>query len=129
MIKEIEEARANGDLSENADYDAAKEKQGFIESRISEIESKLASSEVIDTSSIKSDHIVFGAHVKVKNLETEDTLEYQILGETEADIKEGKISILSPLARALIGKTKGDIVELVSPKGQTEYEVLDFYFQ
>ena len=67
--------------------------------------------------------------MKVKNLETEDTLEYQILGETEADIKEGKISILSPLARALIGKTKGDIVELVSPKGQTEYEVLDFYFQ
>ncbi len=129
VIKDIEEARALGDLSENADYDAAKEKQAYIESRITALEDKIANSEVIDPSTIQSDTIVFGAYVHLLDLETKEETEYQILGEIEVDVKKGKISILSPLARALIGRKKGDMVEFMSPKGLKEYKIIDFYFR
>jgi transcription elongation factor GreA len=129
VIKAIEEARSNGDLSENADYDAAKERQGFIEARISDIQNKIANAEVIDISKLKSDKIIFGAHVVLVDLETEEEVTYQIVGEDEADVKLGKISVFSPLARSVIGKKKGDIVEFKSPKGEKEYEVKDFYFR
>lgn len=129
VIKAIEEARSNGDLSENADYDAAKERQGFIEARISDIQNKIANAEVIDTKSLNSDKVIFGAHVVLVDLETEEEVTYQIIGEDEADVKSGKISVFSPLARSVIGKKKGDIVEFKSPKGEKEYEVKDFYFR
>jgi transcription elongation factor GreA len=129
VIKAIEEARSNGDLSENADYDAAKERQGFIEARIAEIQSKIANAEVVDPASLKSDKVIFGAHVHLLDLETDEKVNYQIVGEEEADAQRGRISIFSPLARAMIGKRKGDVVELKSPKGEREFEVVDFYFK
>ncbi len=129
VIKAIEEARGHGDLSENADYDAAKERQGFIESRIADIQGKLANAEVIDTATLKSEKITFGAHVELEDLETSDKVVYQIVGEDESDVKNGKISVFSPMARSMIGKAKGDIVELRSPKGEKEFEVLGFYFK
>lgn len=128
-IRAIEEARGHGDISENADYDAAKERQAFIESRIGEIQGRLANAEVVDTSALKSNTIIFGAHVEVEDCETSEKLSYQIVGEDEADVKSGKISVFSPLARSLIGKKVGDIVELRSPKGEREFEVLKFYFK
>lgn len=129
VIKAIEEARGHGDLSENADYDAAKERQGFIESRISDIQNKLANADVIDIHSIKSDRITFGAKVGLLDLETDEKHTYQIVGEDESDVKNGRISVFSPLARSLIGKKVGDLVELKSPKGEKEYEVLNFSFE
>ena len=129
VIKAIEEARSHGDLSENADYDAAKERQAFIESRISEIQGKLATAEIVDPKDISSETIVFGATVKLLDLDLEKETTYQIVGVDEADIKEGRISIFSPLGRAMIGKKSGDVVEFHSPKGDKEYEVLDFKFQ
>lgn len=129
VIKAIEEARGHGDLSENADYDAAKERQGFIESRITDIQNKLAEAEVVDTSSLNSDKIIFGAHVELIDLDDDKTVKYQIVGEDEANVKEGKISIFSPLSRAMIGKTVGDIVEFKTPKGEKEYEVVSFEFK
>lgn len=129
VIRAIEEARSNGDLSENADYDAAKERQGFIEARIGEIQSKIANSEVVDTSSLKSDRIIFGAHVVLTDLDSNEKKTYQIVGEDEADAENGRISIFSPLARSLIGKRKTDVVELKTPKTEREYEVTDFYFK
>lgn len=129
VIKAIEEARGHGDLSENADYDAAKERQAFIESRISEIQGKLAVAEVVDPSKIKSDKIVFGATVSLEDLDTEKSLRYKIVGVDEADIKSGLLSVFSPLGRAIIGKKKGDIIEFSSPKGDKEYEVIDFEFK
>lgn len=129
VIKAIEEARGHGDLSENADYDAAKERQGFIESRITDIQNKLADAEVVDTSSLKSDKIIFGAHVELIDLDDDKTVKYQIVGEDEANVKEGKISIFSPLSRAMIGKVVGDIVEFKTPKGEKEYEVVSFEFK
>lgn len=129
VIKAIEEARGHGDLSENADYDAAKERQGFVESRISEIQSKLANAEVIDIASIKSDRITFGATVTLMDLETDEEVTYQIVGEEESDVKNGRISVFSPLARSLIGKKAGDVVEFKSPKGEKEFEVLNFSFK
>lgn len=128
VIRAIEEARGNGDLSENADYDAAKERQAFIEARIAEIQGKLASAEVVEPSSIKSDRVVFGATVVLEDLESEENVTYQIVGEDEADVKAGKISVFSPLARSMIGKKVGDLVELKSPKGEREYEVVEFKF-
>lgn len=128
VIKAIEEARGHGDLSENADYDAAKERQGFVEARISEIQGKLATSETVDPAAIESDRIVFGASVTLEDQDTEETVSYMIVGEDEADVKKGKISVFSPLARSLIGKKQGDIVELKSPKGEKEYEVVKFHF-
>ena len=128
IIRAIEEARSHGDLSENAEYEAAKEQQSLVEGRIQDIQSKLAAADVIDPSQIQSSTVVFGAHVKLEDCDTEDSVTYQIVGVDEANVKEGKISILSPLARALIGKKKGDIVLVHSPKGEKEYEIIDFYF-
>ena len=129
VILAIEEARAHGDISENAEYDAAKERQGMIEGRIAEIQSKIAGAEVINPSEIKSDKIVFGATVKLLDLETEEEVTYSIVGVDEADVKAGMISILSPLARALIGKKDGDTVTVQSPKGDRDYEVLGFEYK
>ena len=129
VIKAIEEARSHGDLSENADYDAAKEKQGFIEARIAEIQSKIANSEVVDTSVLESDKIIFGATVQLLDCDTDEKVTYKIVGEDEADVKKGMISVFSPLSRSLIGKRKGDVVEFKSPKNEKEYEVLGFKFE
>jgi transcription elongation factor GreA len=126
VITAIAEARAQGDLSENAEYDAAKEKQGFIEGRIAEIESKLASAQVIDPSALHAEgRIVFGATVDLEDLSTGESVTYQIVGDDEADIKEGRISISSPIARALIGKFEGDTAEVKAPGGLRSYEVLE----
>ncbi len=129
VIRAIEEARSHGDLSENAEYDAAKERQSMIESRIQEIQGQLAGAQVVDTSTIQSDKIVFGAHVELIDLDTDEEVSYQIVGVDEADVKNGTISILSPLARALIGKVTGDIVIVRSPRGEKEYEIKSFRFQ
>ena len=129
VIKAIEEARGHGDLSENADYDVAKERQAFVEARISEIQNKIAIAEVIDPSTITSDKVVFGAFVILEDRETKEKSTYQIVGEDEANVQEGRISIFSPLARSLIGKRKGDPIEFQSPKGMKEYEIIEFFFQ
>lgn len=129
VIRDIEEARAQGDISENAEYESAKERQSMIEGRIAEIQGKLATAEVIDPSSIKSDRIVFGASVRIMDTETEEEMAYQIVGVDEADVKQGMISILSPLARALIGKSTGDVVTVQSPKGDKDFEILSFEFK
>ena len=126
VIAAIAEARAQGDLSENAEYDAAKERQSFIEGRIAEIEGKLANAQIIDPGLLDADgRCVFGATVDLMDLSTDDEVTYQIVGDDEADIKEGKISISSPIARALIGKSAGDIAEVQAPGGIKEYEILD----
>ena len=129
IIKAIEEARAHGDISENAEYDAAKERQGMIEGRIADIQGKLASAESIDPSTIKSDRVVFGAYVKIQDLGNDEESSYQIVGMDEADVKQGRISIMSPIARALIGKRAGDTVTVQSPKGDKDYEILGFEFK
>lgn len=128
VIKDIEEARAQGDISENAEYDAAKERQGMIEGRIGEIQGKLAGVEAIDPKTIKSDKIVFGATVEIQDTESEEAITYQIVGVDEADVKKGMISIISPIARAMIGKKVGDLITVQSPKGDKEYEILSFKF-
>lgn len=128
-IRAIEEARGHGDLSENADYDAAKERQGFIESRISEIQAKLANAEVINPAEVQSDKVVFGATVTIVDIEAEKESVYQLVGIDEADIKQGLLSVFSPLGRSLIGKRAGDTVEVQSPKGDKEYEIVDFEFK
>lgn len=129
VIKQIEEARAHGDISENAEYEAAKEKQGMVEGRIAEIQAKIALAEVVNPSEIQADRVVFGATVTIMDVEEEDKPTYQIVGVDEADVKAGKISVLSPLARALIGKRKGDVVAVSSPKGEREYEILKFEYK
>lgn len=129
VIRAIEEARSHGDISENAEYESAKERQGMIEARIADIQGKLAGAEVIDTSSIQADRIVFGAVVTMRDQETEDVQTYQIVGVDEADVKKGMISVLSPLARALIGKKVGDSLTVQSPKGDKDYEVIKFLFK
>jgi transcription elongation factor GreA len=129
VIKAIEVARGHGDLSENADYDAAKERQGFIESRIGEIQAKIAVADVIDTSKVKSDKIVFGATVQLLDLDTDESKTYKLVGVDEANVKEGLLSVFSPLGRALIGKKKSSIVEFNSPKGDKEFEVVKFEFK
>jgi transcription elongation factor GreA len=124
-IAAIAEARSHGDLAENAEYDAAKERQGFLEGRIARLEEKLAHAHVVDPTAIDAEgRIVFGATVDLEDLETGDEVCYQIVGNEEADIKQGKISIDSPIARALIGKRVGDVAEVVAPAGVREYEVL-----
>jgi transcription elongation factor GreA len=126
VIAAIAEARAQGDLSENAEYDAAKERQGFIEGRIAEIEAKLAAAQVIDPSTLDADgRVVFGATVELEDVGSGGTVTYQIVGDDEADIKQGKISVSSPIARALIGKSAGDLAEVNAPGGRRAYEVLD----
>lgn len=129
VIKAIEEARSHGDISENAEYEAAKERQSLIEGRIAEVQGQLAGAEVVDPSQIKSDKIVFGASVVLIDLESDEEVAYQIVGVDEADVKQGKISILSPLARSLIGKVSGDTVVVKSPKGEKEFEVKNFQFK
>ena len=125
VIQALAEARSHGDLSENADYDAAKERQGFIEGRISEVENKLAHAQVIDPAHIDADgRVVFGSTVEIEDVESGDRSTYQIVGDDEADIKEGKISVNSPIARALIGKSEGDTAEVQAPGGLRNYEVV-----
>jgi transcription elongation factor GreA len=125
IVQAIAEARSHGDLSENADYDAAKERQGFIEGRISEVESKLANAQIIDPQTLDADgRVVFGATVEIEDLDSGDRNAYQIVGDDEADIKASKISVNSPIARALIGRTEGDTVEVNAPGGLRSYEVL-----
>jgi transcription elongation factor GreA len=129
VISAIAEARAHGDLSENAEYDAARERQGFIEGRISEIEAKLANAQVIDPKLLDAEgRCVFGATIELQE-ESGETVTYQIVGEDEADIKDGRVSISSPIARALIGKYAGDQVEVQTPGGVKRYEILDVRYQ
>ncbi len=125
VILAIAEARAHGDLSENADYDAAKERQGFIEGRIQDLEGKLSNALVIDPTTLDADgRVVFGTTVELEDLGSSAKVVYQIVGDDEADIKFGKISISSPIARALINKVEGDVAEVHAPAGVREYEVL-----
>jgi transcription elongation factor GreA len=124
IIAAIEHARSLGDLSENADYSAAKERQGFIEGRIQEINGKIARAQVIDPSTIQTDKVVFGATVQLEEQESGNPITYKIVGQDEADIKKNKISITSPLARSLIGKKEGDEVEVNAPKGKINYSVV-----
>jgi transcription elongation factor GreA len=124
IIKAIEVARGHGDLSENADYSAAKERQSFIEGRIQEINGKMARAQVIDVSTIKSEKIVFGATVVVCDQDADKEMTFQIVGVDEADIKSNKISVTSPLARALIGKSEGDEAVVHAPKGEIRYEII-----
>ncbi|HYG32947.1 MAG TPA: transcription elongation factor GreA [Methylophilaceae bacterium] len=129
VIQAIAEARAQGDLSENAEYDAAKERQSFIEGRIAEIEAKLANAQVIDPRTLNAEgRCVFGATVRVEDLDSGDVSTYQIVGDDEADIKNGKISVSSPIARALIGKSEGDVAEVMAPGGIRSYEVLEVQY-
>jgi transcription elongation factor GreA len=129
ISKAIEIARGHGDLSENADYQYAKEKQSFIEGRIQELESKLALADVIDPSTLSGEKVVFGATVTLSDMETEQEVRYQIVGVDEADLKQNKISITSPIARALIGKVVGDDVTVKTPKGgEKEYEIVGVEF-
>jgi len=126
VIQAIAEARAQGDLSENAEYEAAKEKQSFIEGRINEIEAKLSNAMVIDPRTLNAEgRCVFGATVEVEDMDNGDVSTYQIVGDDEASIKDGKISVSSPIARALIGKTEGDVAEVMAPAGLRSYEILD----
>ena len=125
VIQAIAEARSHGDLSENADYDAAKERQGFIEGRIAEIENKLAGAQVIDPTTIDGDgRVVFGATVEIEDAESGTRRTWMIVGDDEADVKENKVSVNSPLARALIGKEEGDSVEVQAPGGVRTYEIV-----
>jgi transcription elongation factor GreA len=123
VIAAISEARAHGDLSENAEYHAAKERQGWIEGRIAEIEDKMARAQVIDVAKLSGAQIKFGATVSVIDEDTEEAARYQIVGEHEADVKQGKISVTSPLARGMIGKEVGDVVEINTPGGVKSYEI------
>lgn len=124
IVKAIADAREHGDLKENAEYHAAREQQSFCEGRIKEIEGKLADSQVIDINTIpESSKVIFGSTVSIINMETDDEVTYQIVGEDEADVKVSKISITSPIARALIGKEIGDVVTVNAPSGKIEYEI------
>ena len=127
VIKAIAEARSHGDLSENAEYHAAREQQGFIEGRISEIEAKLSTAEIIDPTAsalANSNRVTFGATVDLEDQDADKSISYQIVGEDEADIKSGRISITSPIARALVGKSSGDVVEVSAPGGKHSYEIV-----
>lgn len=124
VIQAIAEARTHGDLSENAEYHAAKERQSFIEGRLAELEDKLARAQVIDVSRLSGTTVKFGATVTVLDEDTEEKANYKIVGEDEADVRAGKVSISSPIARALIGKEVGDVVEVAAPGGARSYEIL-----
>jgi len=129
ISRDIETAREHGDISENAEYHAAKERQGMIEARIKDIEDKLARAEIIDPTKLSGDRVRFGAHVKVTNLDTDEETSYQIVGADEADINSGTISISAPLARALIGKSIGDEVVVTLPAGKRRYEIAEIDFR
>lgn len=129
IIKAIAEARAHGDLSENAEYHAAREQQGFVEGRIATLESALADAQIIDVTTLNAGgRVVFGATVDLINLETDKRVTYQIVGEEEADIAQGLISVVSPIARALIGKEQGEVVAVNAPGGQVEYEIVEIRY-
>ncbi|RJR16510.1 MAG: transcription elongation factor GreA [Nitrospiraceae bacterium] len=128
-VQAIAEARAHGDLSENAEYHAAKERQSFIEGRIIELQSKIARAQVIDPSTINHSKVAFGATVKVMDIDTEEEKTYQLVGPDEADIKAGKLSIHSPMARSLIGKEPGDSVVVKAPSRTIEFEILEINFE
>jgi transcription elongation factor GreA len=123
IIAQISEARAHGDLSENAEYHAAKEAQGMNEARVGDLEDKLSRADVIDTSKLSGATIKFGATITLEDEDTGDTVKYKIVGDGESNVKEGKISLGSPIARAMIGKTKGETVEVTTPRGSKSYEV------
>ncbi len=127
VVKAIEEARAHGDLSENAEYHAAKERQGQLEARIQYLHTQLSKAEVIDCSSQICERVVFGVKVRLENLDTGDEVIYQIVGPDESDINEGKISVTSPLGRALIGKEEGDEVDVNTPSGVKHYEIVEIF--
>ena len=129
IIQAISEARAHGDLSENAEYHAAKEAQGLNEGRIMELESLIARAEIIDVSKLKGDRVKFGATVKLVDEDTEEEKTYQIVGEPEADVRSGRVSVTSPIARALMGKGVGDTVEVNTPGGGKSYEIVDVMFR
>jgi transcription elongation factor GreA len=130
VVAAIAEARSHGDLSENAEYDAAKERQGFIEGRIAEVEGKLGNAQIIDPLSLDADgRVVFGATVDLDDADSGQKVTYQIVGDDEADLKLGKISLNSPVARALIGKFGGDVAEVQTPGGRREYEILDVRYE
>jgi transcription elongation factor GreA len=130
VIKAIAEARGHGDLSENAEYHAAREQQGFIEGRIGELESKLSTAEIIDTSRMaNTNKIVFGASVELESQDDGGAVKYQIVGEDEADIRAGRVSITSPIARALVGKSEGDVVDVDAPGGVKSFEVVSVHYE
>jgi len=129
IIQAIAEARAHGDLSENAEYHAAKEAQGLNEARVAELEDKLGRADVIDVTKLAGDSVTFGATVKIVDEDTDEEKVYRIVGDMEADVKEGKISISSPIARALIGKQVGDSIEVAAPGGARGYEILNISFK
>ncbi len=129
IIQAIAEARAHGDLSENAEYSAAKEKQSFIEGRIQELEAKVSRADVIDVTKMKSDKVTFGATVRLVDEDSEEEVTYQIVSEYESDIKSGRISLTAPIARALIGRKKSDSVEVTTPKGTRSYEILEIVYK
>jgi transcription elongation factor GreA len=128
VVRDIADARSHGDLSENAEYHAAKEKQGHIEGRIAQVEHWIASAEVIDVSKHAGDRVVFGATVHLEDSDSGDRAKYRIVGELEADLKQGKISVTSPIARALIGRSEGDTVVVSTPGGKKEYEIQSIDF-
>lgn len=130
VIAAIAEARAHGDLSENAEYDAAKERQGFVEGRIQEVEGKLSNAQIIDPALLDADgRCVFGATVEIEDQDSGEAVTYQIVGEDEAEIKAGKVSIASPMARALIGKYAGDVAQVQAPGGIREFEIIDVRYE
>lgn len=129
VIQAIAEARAQGDLSENAEYEAAKERQSFIEGRIAEVEAKLSNAMIIDPKTLHADgRCVFGSTVRMEDLDSGNIVTYQIVGDDEADIKNGKISVGSPIARGLIGKSEGEVAEVSAPGGVKEYEILEVLY-
>lgn len=128
VIKAIAEAREHGDLSENAEYHAARERQSFIEGRVLELEDKISRAEVIDTANLSGTKVVFGATVLLADEDTDEEVKYQIVGDDEADIKSGLLSISAPLSRALIGKEEGDSVEVRTPKGSKSYEIIEVIY-
>ena len=128
VIRAIAEARDHGDLSENAEYHSARERQSFIEGRVAELEDKIARAEVIDVSKLSGEQVTFGATVTIADEDTDEKLTYQIVGQDEADIKEGRLSIGAPLARALIGKSVGDSAEVTTPGGAKSYEIVSVRF-
>jgi transcription elongation factor GreA len=129
IIQQIADAREHGDLSENAEYHAAKEAQGLNEAKVAEIEDKIGRAEVIDTSKLSGNKVKFGATVTLEDEDSGDKVKYKIVGEDEADVRDGKISITSPIARALIGKTKGESAEVTTPKGTRSYEILKIEYK
>jgi transcription elongation factor GreA len=129
VIEAIAEARAHGDLSENAEYDAAKDRQGFIEARISELERKLADARIVETANLSSDTVIFGATVLLLETESKQEKQYTLVGQDEADLKNGRISVQSPVGRALIGRRVGDLVEVSAPAKVIEYEIRGIRFE